>query len=192
MEKNFLEILLSRIFHDILSPLSTLSLALEAVSDDIDKSTLNYMNASIDDLRVKIDLFKILSTSDSATFSQEKLFTLINEDAQKSNIKCLFSNFQSDIKADIAKILIYLYLVLKKAIIKNGNITFVFQKDFIKADACSQFSLDIVDEIINISKNIDSATSTNIYIVWMVKYLNSINKKLIANKEGNTILLEVK
>lgn len=192
MEKNFLEILLSRIFHDILSPLSTLSLALESVSDDIDKSTLNYMNASIDDLRVKIDLFKILSTSDSATFSQEKLFTLINEDAQKSNIKCLFSNFQSDIKADIAKILIYLYLVLKKAIIKNGNITFVFQKDFIKADACSQFSLDIVDEIINISKNIDSATSTNIYIVWMVKYLNSINKKLIANKEGNTILLEVK
>lgn len=192
MDKNFLDILLSRIFHDILSPISTLSLALESVSDDIDKSTLNYMNASIDDLRLTIDLFKVLSSSDSSIFPQDKLFTLINEDAQKSNIKCLYSNFEANISADTAKILVHLYLVLKKAIIKNGNITFVFHKDSIKSDACSQFSLDIIDEINDISQNTDSSTSNNIYIVWMIKYLNSINKKLIANKEGNSITLEIK
>lgn len=182
MNNKFFNAILSKIFHDLLSPISAVSLAIESVSESIDPSTSLYLNNGIEDFKTKIAIFKILLLNKSANIRTSELVEILNYDASKSYIQCEFNSLPPNLSADHAKTITHLYRLTKKAIIKNGTIRLDYSNDEILLSAESNLTMDIRSEINNILGDISlsNCTPQNADLYWAIMQIKEIGSLDIA------------
>lgn len=176
MDNKFFNAILSKIFHDLLSPISAVSLAVESVADSIDPSTSLYLNTGIEDFKTKVAIFKIFLLNKSASIRTSELVEILNYDASKSYIQCEFNSLPHNLNADHAKTITHLYRLAKKAIIKNGTIRLGYSNDEILISAESNLTMDIMPEINNIIRDtsLSNCTPQNADLYWAVMQITEI------------------
>lgn len=188
MKDVLFESILSRIFHDMLSPISAVSLALESISDEVDQTTAGFMNASIEDFRTKISLFKLLTIRSSAETKTVSTINIIDEDAKKSRIICTFLGFPDSISGEESRIIGHIYNLSKKFAVKDGTISFKYTSQGISAETSSKFNSALASEIETAlgDDNCSGCTSTNVLIYWAIDQIrNQLGYQISATNPGD-------
>lgn len=175
MDDRFLRAVLSRVFHDLMSPMSAVSLAVESIESSIQDQTCSYINSGLEDFKNRVSVFRIFTIDNEDKIGKEQVLAPLKSEAEHSNIQLSLSNFPDPSSGKILKMAAHLFILSKKIAVKDGSIKIGLFNDRMQSDVSSKRCIDLTRAILDASRDIEmkELNSRNIDEYWAINHASA-------------------
>lgn len=178
---------ISRICHDLLSPINGLSLFLETVEDEIPAHLYKEFSEYIECFNKIILLFRMLGMPDNVTVVLSNVTSVISNYAEQFDTVCSFTHHSISeiIVSNKAKLIICMYIIAQKIVGKSGAINFAIHENEITATISSDHSLQTIDE------NALEKNNINALLLFAFKNCQKITNNAIKQTQNGCVTLSI-
>lgn len=182
-----IDTIISKICHDLLSPINGLSLFLETVEDEIPALLYKEFSEYIKCFNKIILLFRMLGMPDNVTIVLSNIISVISNYAEQFDTVCSFTHHSISeiIVSEKAKLIIYMYIIAQKIVGKTGAINFTIQENEIIVIITSDHSLQIIDEN-KLEKN-----NINALLLFAFENCKKITNNTVKQTQNGCVTLSI-